>query len=172
MQITEAMSGQACLDILKEQSFDIIFLDHMMPGMDGIETFHAMRKMPENLCQDTPVIILTANAVIGAKENYLKKGFDAFLSKPVEPNKLEKMIYEMLPKDLVKEGYVNQKEIEAASMPQETIEFPIIDGVDFSYGRLHFPEDKDLLESFRLFYQMLDSDAKTLEGYYENMEYV
>lgn len=170
IQVDEANGGEACLKLVKEKHYDLIFMDHMMPGMDGIETFHAMRKMPENLCQDTPVIILTANAVIGAKENYLKKGFDAFLSKPVEPNKLEKMIYEMLPKDLVKEGYVNQKEIEAASMPQETIEFPIIDGVDFSYGRLHFPEDKDLLESFRLFYQMLESEAKTLEGYYDNME--
>ena len=164
VQVDEAENGEKCLTMIKEKHYDIIFMDHMMPGMDGIETFHAMKTMPDHLCQNTPVVILTANAVIGAKENYLKEGFDAFLSKPVEPARLEKVIFEMLPDDLVRKSEPVQSEKEKSQ-----IEFPIIDGVDFAYGRIHFPGDEDLQESMHLFYRVLTSESKKLEEFFENM---
>lgn len=166
IKVDEANNGEKCLQLVKENKYDLIFMDHMMPGMDGIETLHTMKDMPENLCIDVPVIILTANAVIGAKENYLKEGFDAFLSKPVEPNKLETMIFEMLPKDLLVEG----ERVKAEEENIETIDFPIIDGVDFAYGRLHFPSDGDLLESINLFQRMLKTEANKLEEFYNQVE--
>lgn len=166
IQIDEASSGQACLELVVEKHYDLIFMDHMMPGMDGIETFHAMKELSGNLCATTPVIILTANAVVGAKENYLKEGFHAFLSKPVEPDKLEKLIYEMLPKELLKE----EENVEIETAEEEKIEFPIIDGVDFAYGRIHFPSDKDLLESFEMFYRVLKSEAAGLEEFFADIE--
>ncbi len=166
IQVDEANCGEKCLEMIKEERYDLIFMDHMMPGMDGIETLHAMKGMPENLCIDVPVIILTANAVMGAKENYLKEGFDAFLSKPVEPNKLETMIFEMLPKDLLVEG----ERVKEEEVSNEMIEFPIIDGVDFAYGRLHFPSDEDLLEAFSLFYRMLKVEANKLEEFFNEVD--
>ena len=105
VQVTEAASGKECLELVKERPFDLIFLDHMMPEMDGVETLQHMKEMSEeeNKCSNTPVIILTANAIVGAREEYLRKGFDDYLSKPIDTDKLEEMIYNMLPKELVKE---------------------------------------------------------------------
>lgn len=135
MQITEAMSGQACLDILKEQSFDIIFLDHMMPGMDGVETLHAMKE--NHLCDNVPVIMLTANAIIGERERFLAEGFDGFLSKPIAPDKLEQIFLDYLPKALLEP---EKEEPEDTEMPEDdakseqklTIQEP--DEFDFSYA--------------------------------------
>lgn len=99
IQIFEAESGRECLELLKNQSFDLIFLDHMMPEMDGIDTLHAMRE--QKLAEDVPVVMLTANAIVGDREKYLEEGFDEFLSKPIIPDKLEKMIFELLPEGLI-----------------------------------------------------------------------
>ena len=99
INISEAESGEECLDILKNQKFDLIFLDHMMPGMDGIETLHAMRE--QKLCEGVPVIMLTANAIVGDREKYLSEGFDDFISKPIIPDKLNQMLLKYIPKDLI-----------------------------------------------------------------------
>ncbi|MBQ8041341.1 MAG: response regulator, partial [Lachnospiraceae bacterium] len=162
IQVDEAENGKICLQMVAKKHYDIIFMDHMMPGMDGIETFHAMQELPGNMCSETPVIILTANAVTGAKEHYLKEGFNAFLSKPVEPDKLEKIIGEMLPDDLVCPG-------ETTKEKEDRIEFQIIDGVEFAYGRIHFQADEDWLESMELFYRMIKNEAEKLEAFYSNI---
>lgn len=106
MTIQEAMSGRKCLELLKENSYDIVFLDHMMPEMDGIETLHAIRE--EQLCEGVPVIMLTANAIAGEREKYIQEGFDDFLSKPIIPKKLDEMILKYLPANYI----VSEKMIE------------------------------------------------------------
>ena len=98
MQISEAFSGKECLEILKEKSFDIIFLDHMMPGMDGIETLHVIKE--ENLCEDVPIIMLTANAIVGDRERYLEEGFDDFLTKPIITDELDRIILQHIPEKI------------------------------------------------------------------------
>ena len=94
MQIFEADSGMKCISMVKERQFDIIFLDHMMPEMDGIETLHRLRA--DKLCEGVPVIMLTANAISGDREKYISEGFDDFLSKPINSEKLDKMIIHYL----------------------------------------------------------------------------
>lgn len=89
MEIHEAAGGFACLDMVTKQSYDLIFLDHMMPDLDGVETIKKMHTLDNNLCKGTPVIALTANALSGAKEMYLDIGFSDYLSKPFRPEKLE-----------------------------------------------------------------------------------
>ncbi len=92
-------SGFEALEVVKKKEYDVIFLDHMMAGMDGIETLANMKK--ENLLPEkTKVIALTANAIIGAKETYISAGFDDYLSKPIEVKSLQ----EMLEKHLDKKG--------------------------------------------------------------------
>ncbi|MDD6811543.1 MAG: response regulator [Lachnospiraceae bacterium] len=103
MQITTCMSGRECLEMVAKESFDVILLDHMMPEMDGIETL-ARLKQSENKCQSTPVIALTANAIVGAKEEYIKAGFSDYLSKPIEGTALEKMLLQYLPGDKVSQS--------------------------------------------------------------------
>ncbi|MBO5032076.1 MAG: response regulator [Lachnospiraceae bacterium] len=103
IQVTEAESGIKALKLVEKERFDMIFLDYMMPELDGVETLHKMRNMEHNLSKAAPVIILTANAVTGAKEQYLAEGFDDYLSKPIIPEKLEQMIKDRLPKEYVVE---------------------------------------------------------------------
>lgn len=101
LQIDVASSGEECLEMLKRKEYHLICMDHMMPGMDGVETLHAIRALEGNPSRDIPVIALTANAVVGAKEFYLESGFEDYLTKPIEPEKLEDMMIQHLPKELV-----------------------------------------------------------------------
>ena len=102
VNVDVADSGKACLEMVAGKRYDLIFLDHMMPEMDGIETLHHMKELSDNRSAGTPVVALTANAISGAKEMYLSEGFDAFLPKPINPEKLEQMILRLLPRDLLK----------------------------------------------------------------------
>ncbi|MCR5148563.1 MAG: response regulator [Eubacterium sp.] len=96
VNIDTAYSGRECLEKIEQNRYDIIFLDHMMPDMDGIETFEEMKKS-RHKNNNTPVIILTANAVVGAKEMYLEKGFADYLSKPIWRDELVNMLCKYLP---------------------------------------------------------------------------
>ena len=120
MQITEADSGKACLDRLEKQSFDIVFLDHMMPEMDGLETFRIMKE--KNLCEHVPVVMLTANAIVGDREKYLAEGFDDFLTKPIIPEKLDRIILRHLPEDKVKEIVIEDKEQKKETDPEKVLD--------------------------------------------------
>lgn len=101
ISVDSAMSGPEALEMIKDNKYDIIFLDHMMPDMDGIETYKHMKELEESPNKDTTVIMLTANAIMGAKEEYLGIGFSDYLSKPVQAAKLEAMILKYLPEELV-----------------------------------------------------------------------
>lgn len=94
MKVTTASSGAECLKLVSENKYDIILLDHMMPQMDGIETLKHIKD--EHMCDDTPIIALTANAVGNAKEMYLSNGFDDYLSKPISGDGLEDIMRKWL----------------------------------------------------------------------------
>ena len=99
IQISEAKSGKECLRLMNQNTYNLVFLDHMMPDMDGIQTLHEIRK--QNLCKDVPIVMLTANAIVGDRENYIKEGFNDFLSKPILIENLEKIILKYLPQRLI-----------------------------------------------------------------------
>ncbi|MBO4899192.1 MAG: response regulator [Lachnospiraceae bacterium] len=96
MTIDSALSGPAAIEMTKNTKYDIIFMDHLMPGMDGIEAFHMIRDDEGNINRDTPVVVLTANAIVGMRSSYLEEGFDEYLSKPVEQKDLLKVAEEIL----------------------------------------------------------------------------
>ncbi len=102
VQVFESAGGKECLEMCKDHKFDAIFMDHLMPEMDGVETFERLRR-EEGMNSDTPVIILTANAVSGAKEEYEKCGFTAYLTKPIISAELEKTIMKYIPKEKIRE---------------------------------------------------------------------
>ena len=177
-EIHEADSGKKCLELVKSYKYDIIFMDHMMPEMDGIETLHALQEMSGNLSKGCKVICLTANAVSGAKKMYMSEGFDDFLSKPIVPDKLEKMIFHLVPDHMIQEvesdiiEMANEEQREQTENPDiggilESL--PKIDGVDWNYAWLHLPK-KELLEStLKTFYQTIHTEADYLADMYERI---
>ncbi len=101
VQLDTAESADACISLLTEKKYDLVFLDHMMPQKDGIEILHEIKEIKDGPNQATPIICLTANAILGAKDYYINEGFDAYLTKPIDPAMLEEMILRFLPKDKV-----------------------------------------------------------------------
>lgn len=91
-----ADSGQACLELTKTNAYDVILMDHFMPGMDGVETMHRIRAQNEGANTETPIIVLTANAEQN-EDNYRSLGFSAYLPKPIMPDVLERTIFSLLP---------------------------------------------------------------------------
>lgn len=100
MRTDTAGSGRECINMVKKQQYDMIFLDHMMPDMDGVETLKVMKK-EDILPHNTIVVALTANAIVGAREEYLALGFDDYLTKPIEIDELETLFLKYLPKDKI-----------------------------------------------------------------------
>ena len=101
VQVDAAGSGEECLKLVEQTKYDIIFMDHMMPIMDGVETMEKM-KLPQYIKNiHTPVIMLTANAILGVREQYLQVGFCDYLSKPVTGTDLEEMLLKYLPEELI-----------------------------------------------------------------------
>lgn len=101
MQVQTAESGRMAIDLCEREDFDLVFLDHMMPEMDGIETLKRLRKIHTDSGRGLTVIAFTANAVSGAREMFLKEGFDEFVSKPVEHSELEHVLRKVLPKSAI-----------------------------------------------------------------------
>lgn len=101
MKIDTATGGQEAVKLARQNSYDIIFIDHRMPVMDGVETLRALLQIKDESRSDrrTVYVALTANAIQGSREYYLNEGFDDYLSKPVDVEKLEALIMQYLPAD-------------------------------------------------------------------------
>ncbi len=97
MQIDTALSGNECLAKAAQNDYDIILLDHMMPDMDGVETMYRLRTSEDMNYKSTPIIVVTANAITGMRENYLREGFTDYISKPIDTENLEKILIQYLP---------------------------------------------------------------------------
>ncbi len=157
-----AQSGEECIELMKQQEFDMVFLDYMMPGMDGVETLHALRE--KDLCKDIPIIMLTANAVVGAREQYLKEGFRDYLTKPIHPEKLDKMILEYLPGNLIKEDAMFRgEEVQEADLPQ-------LDEFDFEYAMNLLRSKEVLLKMLEDFYDVLGRLPQKLSSFYSSAD--
>jgi signal transduction histidine kinase/ActR/RegA family two-component response regulator len=102
IQITLCTSGAESIELIKKQRFDFVLMDHMMPEMDGIEAVALIRQWEESLqksAQGIPIIALTANAVSGMKEMFLEKGFNDYISKPIEISRLDEVMERWVPKE-------------------------------------------------------------------------
>ena len=111
IKIDTAISGDEGLTLTRNNKYDIIFLDHMMPEKDGIETLKELKVQKENPNYETIVVCLTANAVSGAREKYIAAGFDNYLTKPINPDKLEEMLLEYLPKEKIEDNSKDKAEV-------------------------------------------------------------
>lgn len=171
IEVTEGNSGKECLRLVEENHYDIIFLDHMMPEMDGIETFHAMKKLEKNMCKDSPKIIFTANAIIGAKEMYLKEGFDDFISKPIIPEQLEEIIRTYLPKGMIEDDGNPSAPSDNKSSSQVSLDdLPLIEGIDWKIAMLHFTDTELLMDTVDNYYHTISSSLDEIEEFYSDIK--
>jgi signal transduction histidine kinase/CheY-like chemotaxis protein len=123
IQIDTAESGDACLTLFKRNFYDVIFLDHMMPDKDGIETIKEMKECTDTPNAKTPVICLTANAVSGMREMYINAGFDDYLTKPIDTGRLENMLLTYLSSDLIKKVADETEQKHKILLVDEDIQF-------------------------------------------------
>ena len=110
IQVDLAKSGKECLELTKQHFYNVIFMDHMMPEMDGVETLNRVRQQENGLCREVPVIALTANVTAGAEQIYQEKGFQNYLAKPISSSLLEAVLLKYLPKELVEYNAVETQE--------------------------------------------------------------
>ncbi len=102
IEVDTCLSGKEAVERCRTNSYDMVFLDHMMPGFDGVETLRHIREIDNGACQDLPVIALTANTVSGAREMFRNEGFTEFIPKPMERLVLERVIRKVLPEECIK----------------------------------------------------------------------
>ena len=121
IQIDTAESGDAGIELFRKKAYDLIFLDHMMPNKDGIETLQEMKACLDTPNRKTPVICLTANAVSGMREMYIEAGFDDYLTKPIDTERLEAMLLRYLPTDLVEKAVDDMQEVKQQSDAVQSI---------------------------------------------------
>ncbi len=169
IQVSEAASGPEALAKAEHERFDLVFMDHMMPGMDGVETMKRMREL-EN-CRDLPIYALTANAVTGARDEYISLGFDGFISKPASFEMLGKTLREALRPELIRplteEEKSRLRESFSGSSNPVPDDLPLVDGLDWSYAWLHLPDRDTLREGVENFYDVLGLQAERLQKCYE-----
>jgi len=120
IQVDLARSGRECLELTRQHYYHVIFMDHMMPEMDGVETLQRMTQQENGLCRETPVIALTANVMTGAEQTYRDKGFQSYLAKPINGMLMEAVLLKFLPKELVEYNAVETEE-EAENLIQNII---------------------------------------------------
>jgi CheY-like chemotaxis protein len=137
MEVHKAAGGKEAIRMAEENQYDLIFMDHMMDELDGVETAQAIRELPGAGYADIPIIAVSANAVSGMREYFLKKGFEDFIAKPIEIPALEALIARCIPQS--KHGGGSVKPKNAAFMPAV--------GREFIQGRL------DLLKHYAWHFQ-------------------
>ena len=169
--IVTCESGDEGIRLSTKEKYDMIFLDHMMPGKDGIETLAEIKQNMTNPNFFTPFICLTANAISGAKEKYLEAGFDDYLTKPIDSAKLENMMIAYLSKEKV--TMVESTPDEAGT--EETIPEDIIKledlGIDINKGIGNSGDVKTYRSFLKVFYDSAADVSKALNGYYEEQDY-
>ncbi len=165
--LDEASGGKEMLDLIKEKKYDIIFLDHMMPEMDGIEALEIMRGDDTHKNTDTPVIAMTANAGRDAKKMYLEKGFTDYIGKPVRSNVILKMIEQYLPDELKEYDFEEEDEKEVVSLPSSRISLPEVPGIDWKSAGEKSPDEETLMDMIDKFCSLTPDDIKELDEFYE-----
>lgn len=163
----EASSGLECINMAEKKHYDAIFLDHMMPDLDGIETLQRLKNSDAfaKINSNTPVVALTANAVTGAKEMYLQSGFSTYLSKPIKPSHLENMLYDMI--DDTKLLAADEKPVQTNGYLQNI--YDNIGDLEYEYAMLHMKNENILDTTLLQCIKLQKSELDKLELFYKKI---
>ena len=177
IQIDTAINGAEALELIQGKRYDVIFLDHMMPVMDGVEAFRRMKKLEKNPNAITPVVMLTANAVSDARNGYMDEGFSDYMAKPIREEVLLATLKKFLSKDLVKVIREENQEENSEAKTEESAEpveakpqIALSDMLDTATGLAYCMNDQ------RFYKEMLDEYVKSakiveLKEYFEKGDF-
>ena len=163
VKIDTADSGLEALKLAGEKKYDVIFLDHMMPNMDGIETLQRLRSETEGANIKTPAICLTANAISGAREEYLAAGFDDYLTKPIDAVKLEEMLIHYLPPEKILAPNGDTEPEQNTSLPDWLYS---IDELDVKAGLKHCGDEEAYLDTLKIYGGYSATGADEIAGFW------
>ena len=165
IKVDTALSGMICLKKLEKHHYDLIFMDQMMPSLDGIQTLKMALAMDNNLSKDAPIIALTANAISGARERLISEGFTDYLSKPIDIKLMEQMLMKYLPAEKVLPPPDSISEAE--QIPEATGDFINVEmGLEYSAGMTDLY--KEILMTFN---QLRDDKQKKIQEAFDAQDW-
>ena len=154
--IDTANSGREAVKLALQNKYDVILMDQRMPEMDGEETFREIRSHRDGPNIDTPVICMTADAVVGARERYLSKGFNDYLTKPIDSTYLEMMLKKYIPAEKIETVTEEEEDSQAGKQPEERIESPFVildsSGINTARGLANCGGDDEFYHTILLEY--------------------
>lgn len=176
MKVSKATSGREALEKIETMDYDFVFMDHMMPEMDGIETLHRIRKKAGTYYRNVPIIALTANAIAGMRERFLAEGFADYLEKPIEASVLERVLKRNIPeekqcpieqqaKQTVPEEKENQKEEDSAK------EELTINDLDTEKGILYCGGKEGYLKVLKAYSRSGEENRTQVERLYKEQDW-
>ncbi|MGN0374334.1 MAG: response regulator [Butyrivibrio sp.] len=164
MKIDTADNGKNALDMIKKHKYDIVFMDHMMPVMDGIEAVKILRQWDDEYFSRLPVIALTANAMVESQKQFEEAGMNGFVAKPIDMRNICRTLYKWLPKDkIIRKEVIQPKENMPLSDGDETAVTYIIEGIDVSLGIKNSGSRKLFESLLGDFYQLIDTKSAKIE---------
>lgn len=175
MKIITAESGKEAIKALKAKDYDIVFMDHMMPEMDGVETTRFIRSMEGEYYKNLPIIALTANAVNGVKEKFLQSGFNDFVAKPIELSLLDRALRTWLPEEHIKsfttkidDSESDYKQIDVKDV--ENAEFA--EHINSQKGLLYAGNDQEVyFQNLKIYLENGIEQNKLLEKYFSEEDW-
>ncbi len=176
INIDTATSGNDALKMVRGRHYDMMFIDHRMPVMDGIDTLKAMNELKDNKSLGVPCIAFTANAGAGSKEKYRKYGFDDYISKPVSPSELEELIIRYLPPEKIE--LIDADEVAAEDVREEMRNedqdfinaYQAAEGLSYNVAIASCGDVSVLKDSAITFYKTIDERAAEIRGFMEKEE--
>ncbi len=162
VQIDTAGSGDEGIALFKQKHYDVIFLDHMMPDKDGIETLKEMKKIADTPNSGTPVVCLTANAISGMREMYINAGFDDYLTKPVDPDRLEVLLLQYIPKGKIAPA-ADDDEDDDYFIPDFIFK---LDDLDVNSGLIHCGSREAYMVTLKMYLEAAAKNADDIEKYW------
>ena len=166
MYIVTVASGEECLQKLEEANYDIVLLDHMMPGMDGIETVGKIRESGKTI----PVIALTANYISNGDEYYTSKGFDGYLPKPVDGATLERTIRKYLPNNVVMDVDELDAPVQSMELPDEYAWLEDVEGLSVEDGITFSGGADGFINALQMFVETLDANVNIIDKAFKDKD--
>lgn len=167
MNITTCSSPTESIELIKKFHYDLIFMDHMMPGMDGVETTHRIRALDGDYFKNVPIIALTANAISGVADIFLEEGMNDFVSKPIEMITITSTLKKWLPKEFIHE--LGNGEIFHAN--PDTEKAPVIKGLDTNIGVKYTGSVKLYMRVLKDYYRDIAETADLISFYEKGKDY-